>query len=160
MAISVLISACLLGTACRYDGAEKPCPEAIALAKKVRLIPFCPEIYGGLETPRFPCEIQGEKVISKDGQDRTEQYQKGARQALKMAETFGCRFALLKEKSPSCGAGSVYDGTFSRTLKSGDGITASLLKQKGIQVFGESQIPQLLAAISQSTRASQLQFNF
>ena len=160
MAISVLISACLLGSPCRYDGQSRPCEEAIALGKKVRLIPFCPEIYGGLPTPRSPCEIQGDKVIASDGSDRTEQYQRGAQEALRLATQFGCTFALLKEKSPSCGSGTIYDGSFSRTLTSGDGITASLLKQKGIKVFTEQQIKELLSAISKSSRARQLQFLF
>lgn len=160
MAISVLISACLLGSTCRYDGESRPIEEAISLKKKVHLIPFCPEIYGGLPTPRTPCEIQGEKVIASDGTDCTEQYMRGAQEALRLSTLFDCRFALLKEKSPSCGSGSIYDGTFSRTLKSGDGITAALLKQKGIKVFNEHQIPLLIKELSKSSRAHQLQFLF
>ena len=135
----ILVSACLMGLPCRYDGKSKPCGQVIALAEKHELIPFCPEIYGGLPTPRVPAERVGERVINRAGVDVTENYMSGARQALELAKMFGCKTAILKEKSPSCGAGFIYDGTFSGTLVPGDGVTAEVLKENGIEVYGETQ---------------------
>ena len=140
----ILISACLLGVPCRYDGKAKPCPAVPALAERHTLIPFCPEVYGGLSTPRDPSEIVGERVISRAGQDVTEQYRRGALQALEICRKLGCQAAVLKEKSPSCGHGAVYDGTFTGTLTEGDGITVALLQSHGIPVYGESDIPALV----------------
>lgn len=140
---NILISACLLGVACRYDGCRKPLPTAVIekLQQQYHLIPICPEIMGGLPTPRIPSEIQqNRKVLRSDGADVTENYQKGAEEALRLAKLFHCERALLKEKSPSCGSGKIYDGSFSRTLIDGDGITAELLKANGIRVIGESEI--------------------
>ncbi len=140
---NILISACLLGVACRYDGCRKPLPASVigALQQKYRLIPICPEIMGGLPTPRIPAEIQpNRRVLRSDGADVTENYQRGAREALLLAELFGCKLAILKEKSPSCGAGRIYDGSFTGTLTDGDGITAELLRKNGIRVIGESEI--------------------
>lgn len=141
---NVLISACLLGNACRYDGGWREY-DLKGLKEKFNLIPICPEIYGGLPTPRVPSEIVGEKVINREGIDVTAQYKKGANEALHLARLFNVKYAVLKEKSPSCGKGKVYDGTFSKTLTDGDGITAKLLKENNIQVFGESEIEKLEA---------------
>ena len=142
----LLISACLLGVACRYDGKSVPLPpETItALNEKYELVPVCPEQLGGLPTPRDPSERRGGAVVTSSGNDVTAQYVRGAQQALYLAETLGCNSALLKERSPSCGSGEIYDGTFSRTLIPGDGVTAALLKESGIAVCGESEIKQLL----------------
>lgn len=140
---NVLISACLLGVACRYDGCRKPLPPSVIekLKQKYCLIPICPEIMGGLPTPRIAAEIQPDrKVMRSDGADVTENYRKGAEEALRLAELFQCKLAVLKEKSPSCGAGRIYDGSFTRKLIEGDGITAALLKKNGICVIGESEI--------------------
>lgn len=140
---SILISACLLGVACRYDGLSKPLDREIIekLRQQYHLIPICPEIMGGLPTPRIPSEISSDgKVLRKDGKDVTENYIRGAKEALRLAEIFQCETALLKEKSPSCGAGKIYDGSFSKTLTSGNGITAELLKKNGIRIIGESEI--------------------
>lgn len=133
---SILISACLLGVACRYDGLSKPLDREIIekLKEQYHLIPICPEIMGGLPTPRIPSEISSDgKVLRKDGEDVTENYIRGAKEALRLAEIFQCDTALLKEKSPSCGAGKIYDGSFSKTLTSGNGITAELLKKMGFE---------------------------
>lgn len=138
--MNVLVSACLLGVACRYDGKSKPVKTVLKLADKVNLIPFCPEVYGGLTTPRLPSEIVGDKVLHNDGTDVTAQYKKGAEEALRVARLYNCRYAILKEKSPSCGKGRIYSGNFDRTLVDGDGITAKLLLENGIKVFGESEI--------------------
>lgn len=140
----ILVSACLLGTACRYDGKSVPCASLLEQLDGLRLIPVCPEQLGGLPTPRIPCERQGQRVVSKTGTDTTQQYQRGAQEALRLAKLFDCKAALLKERSPSCGCGQIYDGSFSKTLVGGDGVTAELLKQHGIAVFGESRICDLL----------------
>ena len=139
----ILVSACLLGVPCRYDGKSKPCPSVLALSGKYRLIPICPEVMGDLPTPRTPSEIVGERVVMRDGKDVTENYRKGAQEALKIAQTHGCTQAILKERSPSCGCGQIYDGSFTKTLKEGDGVTAALLRENGIRVLGETQIDQL-----------------
>lgn len=144
--MKILISACLLGLSCRYDGQAKMVDGIAALQEKHTLIPFCPECMGGLSTPRPPAEIvvdraTGEsRVINKAGVDVTEAYQRGAMEALRLCKLLRCDCAILKEKSPSCGHGKVYDGTFSGTLREGDGITAALLMAHGIPVYGESDI--------------------
>lgn len=140
----LLISACLLGCRCRYDGASKLQPGAAALAEQHALVPVCPEQLGGLATPRPPAERQGERVVTANGVDVTEQYRRGSEEALRLCRFFGCEAAVLKERSPSCGCGRIYDGTFTGTLAAGDGVTAELLKENGVPVYGESQISELL----------------
>ena len=142
--MKLLVSACLLGVCCRYKGTPKPYPAVIALGKKHQLIPVCPEQLGGLPTPRHPSEQQGNRVVMDNGSDVTAQYQRGAQEALHLAKLFGCEAAIMKERSPSCGSGEIYDGTFTQTLTAGDGITAKLLKENGIPVYGESQIEPFL----------------
>ena len=143
---SVLISACLLGVNCKYNGGANPVSEArlAALKEKYTLVPVCPESYGGLATPRPPSERVGERVLARDGTDVTAQYEKGAQAALRLAELFGCKTAILKEHSPSCGHGMIYDGTFSGALTPGDGVTAALLAAHGVAMYGEGDIPRLL----------------
>ena len=137
-----LISACLLGAECKYSGGSNALPEdtLAALKEKYELIPVCPECCGGLTTPRAPSERRGDKVVSKTGADVTEQFQKGAQTALHLAEMFGARLAIFKENSPSCGSGTIYDGTFTGTLTQGDGVTAELLKKHGIKVISENAL--------------------
>ena len=137
---NILVSACLLGQACRYDGKSKPCPAVITLGDRYNLIPICPEVMGGLPTPRTPSEICGERVLMKDGKDVTANYQSGAKKALAIARENACTVAILKEKSPSCGSGLIHNGLFDGGLVEGDGITAKLLKSQGILVLGESKI--------------------
>lgn len=144
--MKILVSACLLGARCRYDGASKSHPEIEALAKCHEVVPVCPEQLGGLATPRPPAERHGERVVTKTGADVTEQYRRGAEETLKLCKLLGCKAAVLKARSPSCGCGEVYDGTFSGTLTTGDGVTAELLKAHGIAVYGESQIREILDA--------------
>lgn len=137
----IIVSACLLGEACRYDGKSKPCEKVIALAEKYELIPVCPEVAGGLSTPRAPSEMQNDgRFINSEGADVTENYRKGAQSTLHTAIENGCKLAVLKEKSPSCGVHSRYDGTFSRTLIPQSGITASLLRENGITVLSEEDL--------------------
>ena len=137
-----LVSACLIGVECKYSGGSNVLPDEKLkkLMDEYELIPVCPEVYGGLTTPRDPSERQGEKVVSCKGADVTAQFEKGAQTALNMAKLFGAEIAILKENSPSCGSGTIYDGTFSLTLTEGDGVTAQLLKENGITVIGESEI--------------------
>lgn len=137
---NVLISACLLGVNCKYSGGNNYTKQVESLKEKYNLIPICPEIYGGLETPREPSEIVDSRVLNKKGIDVTYQFKKGAEETLKLAEFYKVKFAILKEKSPSCGFEEIYDGTFSGKLKKGNGITAELLFQNGIKIIGESNI--------------------
>ena len=139
---ALLISACLLGTNCKYNGGNNALPEEklAVLRERYRLVPVCPERDGGLPTPRLPSERLGERVLNRAGEDVTEAFRRGAAHALETAEREGCRIALLKERSPSCGSGKIYDGSFTSTVIAGDGITAELLKQNGIRVLGESEI--------------------
>lgn len=141
---NILVSACLLGIGCRYDGKHKADPAVLKLAEKYNLIPVCPEIYGGLPTPRVPSERIGDRVMMKDGHDVTENYKRGANEALELCRIYGIKTAILKERSPSCGKGAIYDGTFSGTLTERDGVTAELLLSEGIRVLGESEINILL----------------
>ena len=142
----LLVSACLLGVKCKYSGGANTLPQDVlkALGDKYELVPVCPECDGGLPTPRVPSERRGERVINKAGEDVTAQYRLGAEKALGTAEEKGCLRALFKERSPSCGAGEIYDGSFTKTLIPGDGVTAELLKEKGIKIYGESRINELL----------------
>ena len=140
---NVLISACLLGVSCRYDGLSKPLDAKIIenLRSRYHLIPICPEIFGGLPTPRIPAEIQADRrVLRKDGKDITDEYKKGAKEALRLAKLFDCKLAILKERSPSCGSGVIYDGSFTGNKINGDGITAELLKKEGIRIIGGSEL--------------------
>lgn len=139
----VLVSACLLGTPCRYDGASKPHEGVISLQSRYFLVPVCPECQGGLKTPRIPSEIQNGRVIRKDGVDVTDAYNKGAQAVLQLAKQEGIKIAVLKAKSPACGKGKVYDGTFTRTLTKGNGILAELLIKNNIEVFDESELYKL-----------------
>ena len=140
---NILVSACLLGVSCRYDGKSKPNENVIAPKDRYNIIPVCPEIMGGLPTPRTASEIQGCQVVMGDGKNVTKEYRKGAEEVLRLCRLFECKRAVLKEKSPSCGCGKVYDGTFSGKLIDGNGITAKLLMENGIEVFGETGIMNL-----------------
>lgn len=142
---NLLISACFLGINCRYDGKSIKLDCLDQLKEKYNLIPLCPEVLGGLNTPRKPAERKYNKVINSIGQDVTDFFVRGANEALKLAKLNNCRYALLKERSPSCGYGKIYDGTFSGNLIDGNGVTAELLAENGITVLGESQIGKLLA---------------
>jgi len=136
----ILISGCLLGVCCRYDGASKPHPLVKELAARHELVPVCPEQLGGLATPRPPAERQGDLVRTQLGDDVTAQYRKGAEEAARLYQLLQCDAAILKERSPSCGKNGVYDGTFTKTLKEGSGVTAETLMAQGIPVYGESEM--------------------
>ena len=141
----LLISRCLLGDPCRYDGKSKPLPAETLRALRARydLIPVCPEVLGGLPTPRTPSERQGARVVMKTGADVTAEYRRGAEAALQAAQENQVCAAVLKERSPSCGKGKIYDGTFTGTLTNGNGVTAEVLLNAGFTVYGESEIETL-----------------
>lgn len=136
---SMLVSACLLGEPCRYDGKSQPCTTVMALEAEYDLVPICPEVLGGLPTPRTPSEIKPDgRVLDRDGNDRTEAFESGADIAVMIAKKHGCRRAILKSKSPSCGVHEIYDGTFTGTLKAGRGIAAARLAEAGIILQDEN----------------------
>ncbi len=141
---NLIISACLIGCNTRYNGQSTKIPELEELKKKYHLIPVCPEQLGGLATPRDPAEQQSGRVMTVNGGDVTAQFKKGAEEVLRLAKLFDCDTAILKERSPSCGFGKIYDGTFSGTLTDGNGIAAALLSDNGIRVIGESRICELI----------------
>lgn len=133
----IAVSACLCGFNCRYDGKSKPDEKIKALYDEGKALPVCPEQLGGLETPRTPCELQNGRVISRDGEDRTEAYLRGSQRVLELCEKYKIKKAILKQNSPSCGSTHIYDGTFSGTLIPGEGCTTALLRKHGIEVSGE-----------------------
>ena len=139
----IIVSKCFTGECCRYDGKSKPDPEILALVESGGAIPVCPEQLGGLPTPRTPSELTGSgervllgeaRAVTRDGRDVTEEYLRGAYEALRTAKEAGAHKAILKAKSPSCGCGLIYDGSFSGRLTQGDGVTAALFKSAGIEV--------------------------
>ena len=143
--MNIAVSACLLGTKCRYDGSAKPCPPVIALKSKHTLVPICPEVAAGLPIPHAPNEIASTKplcVRDSEGIDNTEAFVRGAEKSVERARNKGCDLAILKAKSPSCGSGLIYDGTFSGALVPGDGVACALFKQAGIAVVDENHIPE------------------
>ena len=132
----IIVSACLAGYRCRYDGKVIPDAEIVALVKQGGAIPVCPEMMGGLPCPRVPAErtADGRRVVTKDGGDVTDAYRRGAEETLRMARLYGCEHAILKARSPSCGCGQIYDWSFSGTLRDGSGVAAALLTENGISV--------------------------
>jgi uncharacterized protein YbbK (DUF523 family) len=136
----IICSACLLGVPCRYDGKSKPNDKVIALLEQNILIPVCPEQLGGQATPRENSEIRNGRVLSIGGRDETEEFLRGAEEVLKIAKLCGAKEAILKQKSPSCGCGKIYDGTFSGKLIVGNGFTAEILLANGIKVNTEEDL--------------------
>lgn len=133
----ILVSACLAGIPCRYDGKSTPVPKIVRLVEEGLAVPFCPECAGGLETPRTPAEISGGRVLTRDGRDVTEAFEAGAVLAAAAAKEHGIVTAVLKSKSPSCGSGEIYDGSFTGRLVPGEGVTARALREAGINVITE-----------------------
>ena len=132
-----IVSACLCGEKVRYDKKANSNEKIIQLVREGKALPVCPETEGGLPVPRQACEIRNNKVINNIGRDKTVNFIKGAEKTLELCKTHKIKKAVLKEKSPSCGTKHIYDGTFTGTLISGQGITAKLLSENGIQVFSE-----------------------
>ena len=140
----ILISACLVGDNVKYNGGNNKSPLIDKLLEKYELIPFCPEVEGGLPTPRIPSEIYKGRVINKEGKDVTKQFKEGAELALNICKYLQIKVAILKDQSPSCGSKEIHDGRFSGRLIKGKGITATLLEQSGIKVYSENEIEELL----------------
>ncbi len=138
----ILVSGCLYGWDCRYDGKSKPCTEPIFLKWKSegRFVPICPEVEGGLSTPRTPCQRKDDRIITETGDDRTAEYLAGAEKVLATAIENDVVCCILKESSPSCGVSEIYDGTFSGKKITGQGLTAELLCKNGFEVFSEYQL--------------------
>ena len=136
----IIISACLCGVDCKYSGGNNLNKKCLEIFKKGEAILVCPEQLGGLETPRNPAEIIGDKVITKDGQDVTKEFLKGAEETLKIAKMANAKMAILKEGSPSCGCNYIYDGNFNGTKIKGRGKTASLLDENGIKVISDCEL--------------------
>lgn len=133
----IVVSACLAGVDCRYNGSSYTVPQIAEMVIQGEAIPICPEILAGLPTPRPPVEQNSGKFIALNGDDQTDKYVAGAKIALEIAVKSRCQRAILKSKSPTCGSGLIYDGTFSGKLITGDGIFAMLLKEQGIEVSTE-----------------------
>jgi uncharacterized protein YbbK (DUF523 family) len=136
----ILVSACLAGEACRYDGGATPHPKVLRLAEAGCVVPVCPEVLGGLPVPREPLELKDGRAVRRSGADCTKKLIEGAKKALALGQERGCQRAILKARSPSCGSGRVYDGTFSGRLVPGDGVLAALLKQNGFEVLSEEEL--------------------
>ena len=140
----LLVSACLFGTFCRYDGSARVNDAVMELAKTYELVPFCPEIYGGLPTPREPAEIRNGRVLTRSGKDVTREYEKGACEAARLAQMLGCEMAILQDRSPSCGVGIIHNGLFDGGLVEGDGVAARHLREAGIRVIRASDAETLM----------------
>lgn len=136
-----IVSGCLAGHNCRYDGGSNPCQQVVELVKKGVALPICPESLSGLPSPRPPCEQLDGHIISKTGINCTEAFEKGASRAFRQAITSGARKAILKSRSPSCGYGQIYDGSFQRRLCAGNGIFAQKLADAGFEIFSEDNLP-------------------
>ena len=140
----ILISACLVGDKVKYDGGSNYNEKIKLLLEKYELVPFCPEVEGGLPTPRVGSERVKDRVKMKNGKDVTKNFQRGAELALNICQFLGIKIAVLKERSPSCGSKKIHDGTFSEKLIDGQGVTTELLRKKGIKVISEEEIDTLL----------------
>jgi len=151
----ILISACLLGEYVRYDGGNSDIRDNKLIKKLLNhdmLIPICPEVLGGLNTPRVAVELKAEKAINKNGIDKTIEFKKGANIALHVAQANNIKIAIMKSKSPSCGSDNIYDGTFSKSLIKGDGITVKTLKKHNIKIFTENDLNELESILSKTLK--------
>ena len=140
----ILVSACLLGENCKYNGGNNYHEKIELLKKKYDIIPICPEVFGGLPTPRIPSEIKGENVVNEKGKDVTYEFNKGAHKVINIVNFCHVRKALLMDRSPSCGVNKIYNGKFNGTLIDGMGYTAKLLKAKGVQLYTLDSIDELI----------------
>ena len=140
----ILISACLVGDNVKYNGGNNLSSKIEALLEKYELVPFCPEVEGGLPTPRHPSEQRGDKVFNDLDEDVTDNFEKGEELAYNICLFLKIKKVILKERSPSCGVHQIYDGSFSHKVIPGMGVTAAYLKRKGIEVFNEDEIDSLL----------------
>ena len=139
----ILVSACFIHEGYKYSGGANINEKIIKLKEKYDFVLICPEVFGGLPTPRVPSEIVGNKVLNSIGEDVTEAFTNGAYKALDLAKKYNCKIAILKAKSPSCGKGYIYDGTFSHSITVGNGVAAKLLMDNGIVVYTEDEVENL-----------------
>lgn len=135
-----IVSACLAGINCKYDGTNNLCPKIAKMVQNAQAIPVCPEVLGGLSVPRQSVEIKNNQIISKNGENFTAQFERGAKVGLKLVQTVGAKEVILKARSPSCGFRQIYDGTFSKKLVKGDGVFAKLLKLHNFKIKTEEEI--------------------
>jgi len=136
----ILVSSCLIGMSCRYDGTDNKVDQVLKHLEGKTWMPVCPEQMGGLTTPRDPAEIIRDRVVSKTGNDVTAEFIKGADEVARLARMTGATDAILKSRSPSCGCGKIYDGTFSKVLVDGDGLATRALKKMGVKVISEEDL--------------------
>ena len=156
--IKVLISACLLGDNVKYSGGNNLTPELVTLLEKynVKIVKICPECFAGLPIPRVPSEIREEKVYGKDGRDITEEFLIGAEKTYQIAKIKQVDFAILKERSPSCGSSFIYDGSFSGKVIQGQGLTARRLNKENIVIFSEENLKEYILIIKNLTKVLKL----
>lgn len=147
----ILVSACLCGRRCRYDGKSKPLEHPVfeRWKEERRLVEICPEVAGGLPVPRVDAQRRGDRIMTRDGRDVTEEYRKGAEEALRLAYENRVALCLMKEKSPSCGTKVIYDGTFSGELTPGEGLTTESLRKAGYDVFGEDRMDEAVKLLEE-----------
>jgi uncharacterized protein YbbK (DUF523 family) len=150
MTQKILVSACLLGHKVRYDNGDVPCLDSRFLAwhEEGRLVHICPEVVGGLSTPRPDAQRQGDRVVTGAGADVTAEFEKGAQATLDLAIKNDVKLAILKQDSPSCGSLFIYDGSFTDAKKEGEGTTTELLRKNGIKVFGEDQLDEVVLELA------------
>lgn len=148
----ILVSGCLYGWLCRYDGKRIRCtdPRLLKWKEEGRLVPICPEVFGGLPTPRPDSQRVGDKVLTGAGKDMTEPYERGAREAVRLAGEHEVLFAIMKEDSPSCGSQFIYDGTFTDTKIAGAGRASQLLMEAGYRVLNETMLDEAEALLAQA----------
>ena len=143
MKVEYVVSACLAGCKCRYDGKDNLCPKVKQLVEEGRAVTVCPEVMGGMTTPRIPSERKDGKVINSNGDDNTAYFVRGVEKSIEVVKEYNIKKAILKAKSPSCGKGFVYDGTFSHNIVEGNGVAATLLMENGIEVYTEDELDKL-----------------
>ena len=139
-----IVSACLCGINCKYNGRNNLNPAVLKLVKEGKAIPVCPEQLGGLPTPRIPSERKNGKVINKEGIDVTKNFQEGSNEVLKLCKELNIKTCILKSKSPSCGYGEIYDGNFNGTLTKGNGVLTDMLIDNGIEVISSDKIDDMI----------------
>ena len=136
-----VVSGCLAGLSCRYDGGSMPCEPVRRLVLAGRAVTACPETLACLPVPRPPSEQRDGRVVSRDGKDLTEAFERGACRAMRIVQENGCTAAILKARSPACGCGRIYDGTFSGALCDGDGVWTRKLREAGLDLYTEDNLP-------------------
>ena len=148
----ILVSECLYGgRVVRYDGGmvEETHPLFVKWKEEGRLVPICPEVFGGLETPRPDAQRSADRIVNKAGQDVTDEFTRGAEEALRLAKEEDVLFCIMKQHSPSCGSKEIYDGTFTDTIVPGQGLAVEMLRDAGFRVFGEEDMEEAAACLDE-----------